>query len=194
MGCVDAQAGLALLTRGGVPHLAFRFPDTDALFGPPGDVRTLTGPVTIAVTRTSDPLPCDLATKGCDAETGVLACIDDLYAADGTCAPNPHPTFQHFTALPVPNDYQADCFAGAPPCTALASEMRVAVDAAGNLLLPVNWQGILVSAASVPVPRLLRATLKSPLPFPSPPRVSLGSFTPRERHCRRFSSRRLIRA
>src|SRR5262245_16046364 len=177
--CVDTAAGLARVERNNVPHLSFRFPGTDALFGPPGDRRTLTGPVTIAVTAATNPaLPCDLASRPCSAEAGLIACIDDLYQADGTCAPNPHPTFSHFTALPVPNDYQADCFADAPPCTAVAAETRGAVDTAGNLLLPVNWQGVLVRQANVPVPRLLRGTVKSPLRFPNPPRVSLGSFTP----------------
>ena len=64
---------------------------------------------------------------------GLVACVDDLFAPDGSCAPNPHPTFTHFTALPVPNDYRADCFADDPPCTAQADEIRVAVDQAGNL-------------------------------------------------------------
>jgi len=96
--CVDSAAGLALVTRNGVPHLSFRFPDTDALFAPAGDHRTMTGPATIAVTpASSGTLPCDLATKPCSAETGVVACVDDLYAADGTCAPNLEPTFPHFT-------------------------------------------------------------------------------------------------
>src|SRR5262245_52512439 len=178
VGCVPgAESNLQIVTRDS-PHLSFRFPDTDALFAPAGDTRTLSGPVTIAVTAATQPLPCDLAAKPCAAETGVLACIDDLFAADGTCAPNAHPTFPHFTALPVPNDYQAACFGDDPPCTALAAETRVAVDTAGNLLLPVNWQGILVSHANVPVPRLLRATLKSPLPLATPPAVALAAFTP----------------
>jgi Tol biopolymer transport system component len=176
--CVDTGATLALVTRLGVPHLSFRFPDTDAFLGAPNDRRTLAGPATIAVTNTNDPLPCDLASKPCSGATGVIACIDDYYSADGSCASTPHPTFTHFTALPVPNDYQADCFTTVPPCTALATEGRVAVDTAGNLLLPVNWQGVLVSQANVPVPRLLRAIIKSPLPFQNPPQVSLASFTP----------------
>lgn len=138
--CVDADAALDLVTRNGVPHLSFRFPDTDAFRPPAGDRRTFSGPATVAVTRTVDPLPCDLAARPCSATSGVVACVDDLYGSDGTCAPNLHPTFTHFTALPVPNDYQAACFADSP-CTALATETRAGVDAAGNLLIPVNWQG-----------------------------------------------------
>src|SRR5262249_23215314 len=41
-------------------HLRFRFPDTDPQLLPAGDARTLTGPATIAVTRASDALPCQL--------------------------------------------------------------------------------------------------------------------------------------
>src|SRR5207244_12301209 len=57
----------------------------------------------------------------------------------------PNPTFGHFTALPSPNDYQADCFDQSPPCLATATEFRLAVDKAGNLLAPMDWRGILVS-------------------------------------------------
>lgn len=178
--CEDSTAGLAIVSRNGIDKLSFRFPDTDALFTPDGDDRTLSGPVTIAVTNAMDlTIPCNLSTSTpCSAASGLIACVDDLYAADGSCAPNPHPTFTHFTALPVPNDYQADCFLDSPPCTALATDSRAAVDAAGNLLLPVNWQGILASQSNLPVPRLLRATFKSTVSFADPPTVSLGSFTP----------------
>jgi Tol biopolymer transport system component len=176
--CVGgSQANLQLVTRDAGPQLSFRFPDTDALFAPDADDQTLTGPVTIAVTAAADPLPCGLATATC-ASQSTIACIGDLYAADGTCQPHRHPTFPHFTALPVPNDYRADCFADVPPCTALATETRFAVDIDGNLLLPVDWTGILVRRNNVPVPRTLRATLKSPIPFGTPPAVALGSFTP----------------
>lgn len=175
--CVGGSAaGLAVVERESGRRLAFRFPDTDAFFAPDGDDRTLAGPVTIAVTPASDPLPCALA--ACAGAGGLLACIDDLYAADGTCRSNPDPVFSHFTALPPPNDYQADCFSETPPCTALAPETRATVDAAGNLLLPVDWQGILVRHVGVPVPRLLRTTIHSPLPFDTPAQVLLGSYTP----------------
>jgi hypothetical protein len=177
--CVQADStGLALVERNGERHLAFRFPDTDAILAPDADDRTLSGPATVAVTRSTDPLPCGLATSACTSQTGLIACIDDLFAADGTCQPTPNPVFPHFSALPPPNDFQADCFRDSPPCTALASEVRGALDTAGNLLLPVNWQGILVSAAGVPVPRLLRATVRSPVPFRVPAPVFLASYTP----------------
>jgi Tol biopolymer transport system component len=176
--CFDGPtAGLAIVSRDGVPHLSFRFPDTDARFAPDGDDRTLAGPATIAVSPAADPLPCGLATSSCVTQAGLIACLDDLYGADGTCQPNLNTTFPHFTALPPPNDYRADCFADAP-CLASATEVRGAIDTAGNLLVPVNWSGILVRQSGIPVPRLLRATINSLVPFATPPTVSFGSFTP----------------
>ena len=41
----------------------------------------------------------------------------------------PEPKAVEVTALPPPNDYQADCHSENPPCTATASELRGAIDA-----------------------------------------------------------------
>jgi hypothetical protein len=83
--CVQAaENDLAIVARNGIPRLSFRFPDTDAIFPPAADGRTLAGSATIAVTAAGAPLPCGLATSTCAATTGVLACVDDLYDADGT--------------------------------------------------------------------------------------------------------------
>ncbi len=180
MTCFDSTsgAGLGIATRNGHRRLSFRFPDTSTLVHPGVSRRTLAGPVSIGVTASGGALPCALVTNPCAGQPGLLACVDKLFATDGTCAPNSDPTFPHFTALPVPNDYQADCFTDDPPCTAMADETRYTVDALGNLLVPFNWQGVLTSELSVPVPRILRVTIRSPLPFASPPQVALGSFTP----------------
>ena len=176
-------AGLAIVERPGGRRLSFTFPDTDELLAPDGDGLTLAGPATIAVTRATDPLPCGLVTGTCATQTGSLACIDDYFVDDGNCghlAANQHKTFPHFTALPVPNDFQADCFADSPPCTATATNVRFAVDQAGNLLAPVDWQNILVTQAGVPVPRTLRATFVPPagVQFDIPGPTSLASYTP----------------
>jgi hypothetical protein len=180
--CVSQPAaGLATRTdANGERHLDFRFPDTDAEFAPAGDANTLAGPATIAVTQLADPLPCGLAAPAatCADQSGLVACVDDLYTADGSCDPTPDATFGHFTALPFPNDYQADCFTNSPPCTALATSTRAAIDADGNIIVPFNWQGVLLSQVGVPVPRLVRATVESPVPFTIPDQVFLGSFTP----------------
>ncbi len=178
--CVQtSDTDLAVVERNGERRLAFRFPDTDALLPPAGDGRTLAGPATIAVTGASAALPCGLATTSCAAQSGTVACVDDLYAADGTCQPNVDETFGHFTALPPPNDYASVCFANSPlPCNPTAAELRMTVDAAGNLLLPFNWQGVLATNGGVPVPRLLRGTVRSPLGIAVPDPVFLASYTP----------------
>ncbi|TMB57605.1 MAG: hypothetical protein E6J60_04715 [Deltaproteobacteria bacterium] len=171
-------------------HLRVRFPDTDAVFRDPSDALTLAGPATVAVTRAGDPLPCALASHTCAEEAGhlpLLACADDLFATDGTCGPTPHPTFPHFTALPFANDYQALCTTPSPPCSGLTPDFRFTVDTAGNLLLPMDWRGVLVNRDAVPVPRLLRGSTpleafpRSGTPVRIPNAAFLGSFTPEGR-------------
>src|SRR5207247_1623502 len=133
-------------------------PNTDAVVRAATDALTLTGPATVAVTRAGDPLPCALVTRSCAEAAGsapLIACADALFAADGTCGTTPHPTFPHFTALPFPNDYQAVCTTPSPPCTGLAPDFRFTVDTAGNLLLPMDWRGVVVNRDAVPFPRLL---------------------------------------
>jgi hypothetical protein len=146
---------VAVSTRDGERVLSFRYPDTDELLQAPDDDRTLAGPAAIAVTRPGDPLPCALAATPCAAHSGLVACADVLLADDGACSTTPHPTFPHFVALPPPNDYQGLCVDPSPPCTALASEVRFTTDVEGNVLIPMDWQGILTGRA-VPVARLLR--------------------------------------
>ncbi len=177
--CVaGATAGLAVVDRNGVPALAFRFPESDALLPPGGDARTFAGPIAIGVTAKGEALPCGLATSSCAAQSGLLACVDALYENDGACGTgSPNGVFPHLTALPTPNDYQADCHLDVPPCTAAAGELRATFDSAGNLLLPFHWQNILVQSTT-PIPRLLRARFRSPLPLALPAAVFVGSFTP----------------
>jgi len=185
--CVSQpEAGLAVRPdASGVPRLFFRLPDTDALFGVQGDAITLAGPATIAVTQVTDPLPCGLASAAatCAGQGGLVACVDDLFAADGTCQTVRDSVFGHFTALPPPNDFQSDCFQATPPCQPqLSMPIRAAIDADGNVLVPFNWHGVLLqSTAGVPVPRLIRAAIALPAPVTQltiPDQVFLGSFTP----------------
>jgi len=200
-----ADAGLEVVDRNGQRFLSFRFPDTrskcngganagalctqpdDCPSGtctPGDDDHTLAGPAAVAVTGPTDPLPCGLATTSCADQTGLRACVDNFYANDGACGTAvPLGNFTHFTALPPPNDYQADCFTGNPlsvppgPCNPTAPNLRFGVDGAGNLLLPVSWKGVLVPGA-VPVPRLLHTRFLSPLPFSIPDPVFASSYTP----------------
>src|SRR6185295_16197614 len=95
--CVPASAA-DLVTRvdvdAGDRRLAFVFPDTDALLAPNGDDVTLAGPVAIGVTAAGAPPACGLATGSCTAQSGLLACIDQLYANDGACGTGvPNATF-----------------------------------------------------------------------------------------------------
>ena len=171
-----SAAGLAIVERNGVRKLSFRFPDTDEFV--PGLDRTLAGPATIAVTRADDPLPCDLGKLDCEQRPGLVACLDRLYADDGACGRTEVARpFGHFVAMPPPNSYQADCIAQVPPCQGLASELRFALDPMGNVLMPFDWQGVLVRSRSVPVPRLVRGILALEDVQISGPSF-LGSFTP----------------
>jgi hypothetical protein len=142
----------------GEDRLQFRFPDTDGLVGLGTDDHTFTGPATIAVGPRAAAPACGLVTNSCSSQSGLSACLDDLYEIDGTCRRLVDFTFPHFTALPPPNRYHELCHEPQfpnGPCTGGASEIRFAVDTAGNILGPVDWQGILV-AGNIPVPRLIR--------------------------------------
>jgi cysteine-rich repeat protein len=184
-----AAIGIAVVEEDDVRRLQVRFPDTTGLLSPTG----LAGPATIAVTAKGAPLPCALATQHCAAAIGtpgLIACVDELFSRDGTCRTTADvldPTFDHFTALPALSDYAALCTTPGPPngpCTGAETEVRFAVDRAGNALVPVDWHGVLVDAGGVPVPRLLRGSTAvaaragslSPIVLPGP--AFLQAFTP----------------
>ena len=153
-------------------HLSFRFPDTDDLAPPLADLGTLSGPVKIVVSPSDAPvLPCQLATRRCASVTsGLSACIDELYRTDGTCrttANDVDATFGSFTALPVLNDYDAMVNrAGATP-------VRFTTDSAGNVLLPIDWRGVLVRVAGTPYPRLVSGATGLPAFLSGPGAVRL---------------------
>ena len=164
--CVHApQSGLVVeppATTGETEKVHFRFPDTSV---PMGGGVTLAGPAAIAVTSTGADLPCALSlTNRCMDHPGLVACVDELFAADNSSPPNPGEVFNHFTALPPPNDYQAlcreerltvdgVCAEGDPPpsCQGAQEPLYLAVDAAGNALVPIDWSGV-VEGASCSVP------------------------------------------
>jgi hypothetical protein len=171
--------------------LRVRFPDTDDLVGQAGDDVTLAGPAAIAVTARGAPLPCFVATEGCEESRrgDVIECIDRLLA-NGTCADVTHPQFSHFTALPPVNSYAALCTdppVPAGPCTGLQSALRAGVDADGDLLVPMDWNGVVVRSDQVPIPRILRATTAVDAfpgtqgPIRIPDRGFLESFSPEGR-------------
>jgi len=200
--CVaGADADLKLVDRSGIDALSFRFPDTDSRCNggadagtPCGsngdcdsndcsaniDFRTLSGSASIVVTDSGDALPCDLT--DCASAAGTIACIDRLYAAAGTGdAVNPGKTFSDFIALPSPNLYALECIDTEPPCNSLAGgeELRIGLDARGNMLVPFRWDGIREQLEGEPVARVVRATIAEN--FQLPGQSFVASFSPEGR-------------
>jgi len=208
----NATAGDQAIVRVDQRTLQFRFPDTDgrlgacvgggeagkacltddacgaggACTGGEDDDLTLAGPAAIVVTRADQPVPCEVLTGTCARRPELLACIDRIFADDGSCGSVLDETFSRFTALPPPNDYSALCTAPVPPCApALNREVRFAIDAQGNMLVPMDWRGILVDDDAVPVARLLRgettieAFVGRGMPLLLPDSSILSSFSPR---------------
>lgn len=154
----QGQGNLEIAERDGQRRLRFRFPDTDALLGDPADGVGLAGPATIAVSRRGDPLPCDLASVRCAEREDLVACVDELYRTDGSCERAPHEQFTHFTALPPANDYSSLCIDPSALCRPSIQPLRLALDAAGNVLVPMDWRGV-IDPNNLPVARLVRARL-----------------------------------
>ena len=160
--CLDAS--------GAVPWIASIASDElTAVFAPHGNGLAntgRTGPVKVAVSDTSAAPVCAVASQRCAETGGTLACIDEFYARDGTCdtaAQNRHPTFPGLTALPSPNDFAGICDTPDPsiPCGNSGANVEFTTDAAGNLIVPIDWQGILVPG-TLPIPRLVRASSAVP--------------------------------
>ncbi|HZR84093.1 MAG TPA: hypothetical protein VFD92_23550 [Candidatus Binatia bacterium] len=191
--CIAVSAGSDIAVERdattGESRLQLRFPNTDSLIGGSSDRQTLSGPAKLVVTTAGSTLPCDLAATRCaDAIAApggrpeVLSCIDELYELDGTCrtdAALADEIFPNFNALPPPNDFQTDCFRTDPPCNVGTEPFRLTADVAGNLLVPMYWEGVLVPG-SVPVPRLVSGSVRAPDPlsFSVPSFMFLGSYTP----------------
>jgi Tol biopolymer transport system component len=189
--CIPANSDgqpvdIELTQRDEIPRLRVRIPGISQLGHVDGIAEhTFSGPAAIAVTAASSPapLPCDLAATPCSGHTQLLACIDTLYAIDGTCGTTPDATFGHFTILPIPNNYQALCTDPHPPCNGTATEARFTVDADGNALIPFDWRGILLGQG-VPIARQLRAGTSleaSPMgrgPIRVPSNAFLHSYSP----------------
>ncbi len=161
---VDPQLDVASENIGPTQEcrLDFRFPTATipALQLP----NTLTGPTRIVVEPIASPLPTGLVGVRCAdavATSRTIACIDELYRADGSCstqASSVNTRFPSFTALPVPNDFAAM----AAPGSATHPALRFALDAVGNVLAPMQWSGVLCqtdpncSFAGFPPPQLVQ--------------------------------------
>lgn len=160
--CVPGlDSGLTIAEVDGKRRLRFLFPDT-AVTG-----TTATGPTRIAVTPSSEPLPC--AAQSCATEESLTACIDDLYTDVGSCDTSvPGAVFRRFIALPPPNVYRDECVEEEPPCPAMPTEdrLRFALDERGNALLPFVWDGIREVLDDQPIARLVEAQFALPNAFP----------------------------
>lgn len=190
-----ADSGIAIVSREGESRLQFLFPDTEPrcvggtdggspcaigsdcasnTCGTDNDGRTLTGPVTIAISGATDPVPCGIS----DCATGsgsLIACVDRFFANTGSCSADiPARTFPSFTALPPPNTYRDLCDGETPPCDANPSEteLRMAIDAGGNALVPFLWDGVRAQLDGQPAARLVQADLDLPIDFPGTSFVS----------------------
>ena len=158
----DCDGGICLDTT-----LTFRFPDTDSEFsGNADDDLTFTGPAAIAVTpTTASDLPLELATSRCADLPGAIACVDELYAQNGSCETGSvhiDPIFGHFTALPPANDFEAICTPAQNECDGAARNLRFTVDASGNALIPMDWRGILLRPDGIPVARIVSGNTNFP--------------------------------
>ena len=159
-------------------RLRFAFPDTDSSRGEPNDDVTVTGPVRLVVTQHDKVDPCGSLQVSCD-DSG-LACIDGLFTVEADGPPPVDDTFPSFTALPPPNDYEALC--QGPACRGTETTIRFALDAMGNILMPMDWRGVLFDRDEIPVARQVRAKLgdeiADKLPFGIPHRSVLASYSP----------------
>jgi hypothetical protein len=125
-------------------YLAFRIPDTDGLLAPSGDGRGLVGPATLVV------------------ETGTgtrLATIGPLHQPTLSCGDQtPDPIFEHFVVLPPPNVV--------PPASSSGQQVALvtlaAVDAGGDLVVPIDYSNVLPSGDAGPLARILDATWDLP--------------------------------
>ena len=110
---------------------------------------------------TKKPLITKLSPNQTDIRANARACIDEIYAQDGTCGTSPphrDPRFPGFTALPPPNDFAALCDPGSDPtspCTHTATSLHLTLDAAGNAVVPMTYTRVLVPGG-LPIPRLVR--------------------------------------
>ena len=180
-----ADSGLEVVDTADGREVRFRFPSTDrrCVGGAdggelcasdadcdgtcgPADGQTRAGAARIAlVDRTS--LGCGITSCADDAGS-TTACVDELFTDTGSCeAIVPEKTFPTFTALPPPNRYAAECTDEAPPCPLVPvdGELRLALDAEGNALVPFQWDGIREEVDGEPAARLVTARFA---PFPSP--------------------------
>ena len=132
--------------RRGSLHLRFRFPDTDAFADGPDDDRTLTGPVTIAVTAPTRRCRASSPARRAAQQGGLLACVDTLYRHRRHLWRRRRPSYSLRTSPRCRRRTTTRrCAATRPACTGRAAELRFTVDADGQPARPrCDWAGVLV--------------------------------------------------
>lgn len=186
---VETSSNFGVLARtvDGQRRLSFRFPDTDDLLGSSDDDVTLAGPVSILVQRAGSAPSCAFMTArtpSCESADpdAMLACID-RFTIEGTCGGPFHATFPTFTALPPANDFSQLCRTPGGTCSGSATSVRLALDADGDLLAPMDWRGVLLESNGIPLARLVRgqthvaAFADGDRPLRLPTNAFLGSFS-----------------
>lgn len=115
-----------------------------------------------------------------DGSEPPIVCIDRLIdPAESACAASPaeYAIFPTFVALPEALDFRESCFSG-EVCDPIETEIRMAADENGNLLLPVDWTGVLQQTSSLPIPRLISGRVRAPFPINLASDVFVSSWTP----------------
>ena len=125
-------------------NLVFQIPDTDDLLAPSGDGRGLVGPATVIVEN------------GAGTQ---IATIGPLYQPTLSCGDRtPDPIFEHFLVLPPPNLVPVASSSGQQ----VSLVTLAAVDAGGDLLVPIDYSNVLPSGNAGPLARILDATWDLP--------------------------------
>lgn len=118
-----------------------------------------TGPARLIVSSSTTP-PCKYADPAvaCPAtpDPDMKACIDTLQPATPAppppYQPKPYETITTVTGLPATNDFSllCDTSVGDNRCKGTATELRLAIDSNGSILIPMLWTNVLRAAPGDP--------------------------------------------
>jgi hypothetical protein len=174
-------------------RLSFNHPQTAGLTDILGTTtlgsEDLAGPLRVAVTRSSEPLACGLATESCAESTEPLVtCADALYVKDTSCGVGEafvDPVGVAVTALPRPNKFTELCPNTDPEglcqhAGGLPPEVRAAQDSRGNLLVPMDYRDVIGGQAFARTLRgglgLLQGTVVTPVLIKNDDHVESRAF------------------
>ena len=133
---------------------------------------------------------CEEPSRNClslaSADPAPTACIESIYArreSGGGVPGRRNPIFGSFTLLPASNDFgvlACEDPGRSVDCVPTVDELRLAVDRAGNLLIPITWTGVLEDEGFFTLPREVTANIRWPEAWPAgiPDAAFLRSFAP----------------